>query len=371
MDANISCWAESHVAGLAGKVLPEAPLVTAVEARPLIPGLDLWDMWPLQERDGSTAAVAGGDLWMALSSPQLGDPVLRHFHARIRLIHRKGGVWRDLGNLLPDGFGPGNREWAGSAVRDGNVVTLFYTAAGRAGQAGGYQQRLFQTTGTLEPDGCIHGWSAPVESVLADGGVYLPADQTEGEPGRIWAFRDPAHFRDPANGSDYLAFTASLAQSQSGYRGAVGIARAGAGGWTLLPPLVHADGLNNELERPHVLHRDGHYYLFWSTQRSVFAPDAASGPNGLYGMVAESLAGPWRPLNGTGLVIANPQAEPGQCYSWWVTDGLDVISFIDHWGLQGRSLADDPALARASFGGTPAPMLKIALDGDRSTLLAA
>ena len=40
-----------------------------------------------------------------------------------------------------------------------------------------------------------------------------------GAIGTIKAFRDPAFFRDPADGCDYLLFTASLAASASAWNG--------------------------------------------------------------------------------------------------------------------------------------------------------
>jgi levansucrase len=130
--------------------------------------------------------------------------------------------------------------------------------------------------------------------------------------------------------------------------------------------LVVADSLNNELERPHLLFKNDLYYLFWSTQNSVFAPDGPAGPTGLYGMVAETISGPYTPLNGSGLVIANPASEPRQAYSWQVLNDLRVTSFTDYpkAGLQILS-SDD---ARTYFGGSLAPMIKIVLDGATATL---
>ena len=37
------------------------------------------------------------------------------------------------------------------------------------------------------------------------------------------------------------------------------------------------------------------------------------------------------PLNGTGLVFANPDTAPKQAYSWLVLPDLQVTSFIDAW----------------------------------------
>jgi levansucrase len=137
-----------------------------------------------------------------------------------------------------------------------------------------------------------------------------------------------------------------------------------------LPPLVSANGVNNEMERPVLRVQDGRYYLFWSTQRRTFDPSGPSGPNGLYGMVAERVTGPWTPLNGTGLVAPNPNDEPVQTYSWWVMDNLEVAGFIDNWGLKGRSVTDQPELVVSTFGGVPAPRFRIALDGETAQIVS-
>jgi levansucrase len=52
-----------------------------------------------------------------------------------------------------------------------------------------------------------------------------------------------------------------------------------------------------------------------------------------------------------------------------VLDTLEVVSFIDHWGLDGRDPASDPVLNRSNFGGTIAPMLKIKIDGKTTKLI--
>lgn len=198
---------------------------------------------------------------------------------------------------------------------------------------------------------------------------YLAADVHEGEAGKIKAFRDPAYFRDPADGSEYLVFTASLAGSTSDFNGAVGIARRTSSGWELLPPLIHADGVNNELERAHVVFHEGCYYVFWVTQASTFAPGLAYAPNGMYGMVSDNLFGPYRPLNGGGIVIANPDDHPLQSYSWFVSAELVASSFVDFYGLGRSKVPSDPAQANAFFGGVPAPLLQLAFEGAKGKLL--
>ena len=59
--------------------------------------------------------------------------------------------WRDLGDLLPDGFAPGTREWAGSSVfdLDSNKLTLYFTSTGRQETPMNFEQRVFETHARL------------------------------------------------------------------------------------------------------------------------------------------------------------------------------------------------------------------------------
>ncbi|MEB3223065.1 MAG: glycoside hydrolase family 68 protein [Candidatus Sericytochromatia bacterium] len=348
----------------------EPAVIRAADAAPILPGFDLWDCWPLAHEDGRTAVVAGRQWWFFLSAPCLPDPVQRHDVARLRLLSRGPDGWRDHGHALPDGLCPGSREWAGSAVvhDDGVGITLLYTAAGRRGEAPSLEQRLLSVRGTLGPDGPGR-WGAPQEMVVADGERYMPARDRVAASGMLKAFRDPAWFRDPQTGRRHALFVGSAGWARHAYNGVIGLCTLVGDAWGLETPLLEAIGVSNELERPHVLVQNGLYYMFWSTQRHTFAPEAVAGPNGLYAAVAERLAGPWRPVNTGGLVAANPAAEPTQAYSWWVTGEGEVWSFIDHWGLQGRRLADHPELVRAQFGGTPAPVFRLAFEGERVTVI--
>ncbi len=367
-----TAWSALDVAAIAKMPIATAPTIDLAASKPILPGIDLWDYWPVQERDGRTALIAGGTLNMLLSAPVLPDPDQRHAIARLRLMHQTPGGWRDLGPVLPEGLAPGSREWSGSAVVSAahDRVTLYFTAVGHRGEIRlSFDQRLFECSASLQiRDGMpsLSDWTPPVESVVADGTVYSREMNGGGAIGTIKAFRDPAWFCDPAVGAAYLVFTASLAQSSSAWNGAVGLARHENDQWVLCAPIISADGVNNELERPHIVHHHGRYYCFWSTQRKVFAHPGPAGPNGLYGMVANRIDGPWAPLNGTGLVFANPAAAPIQAYSWQVLGDLSVISFIDRPGLAEEPT--DPAIARRHFGGTPANPLRLALDADRAWL---
>lgn len=354
-------WTAEQVRGIAGQ--PDAgaliPSVASADRSALDPARLYWDMWPVQDTGGQRVTLAGREMWMALTAPDRGDPALRHFEAKIHWLERKDGAWHDCGPVLPSGRPvPYEREWAGSALLDdAGVLTLFFTAAGTSERAGGYQQELWEAHATLGADGWPGDWSDPAPLVTGYGPHYMPADAHEGEAGKIKAFRDPAYFRDPADGAEYIAFTASLAGSASAFNGALGMARRTPSGWVLTPPCLHAEGVNNELERAHLVFHGKHYYAFWSTQTATFADNLRHAPGGLYGMVAGSMAGPWRPLNGTGLVLANPADRPQQTYSWYVDASLTVCSFVD-------------VMPDGSFGGVPAPLMQLVLDGESAALEA-
>ncbi len=367
--AHISAWTREHVRGIGEDIgAASAALISEAEVLPVALNFGIWDAWPVQAVNGSPFQQSEGcQLWMALGAPRFADPDERHRHARIHLIQRENGEWRHLGPAMPAGFSPGSREWSGSAVigNDGETVTLYFTAAGRRGEERlSFEQRIFSAKATLDlasRDPRLIGWRDLQEIVQLDPAHYMATVGGTDEIGKIKAFRDPAFFRDPADGSDYLLFAGSAARSPSPYNGVVGVARAdtiSATGWHVLPPLLTADTLNNELERPHVVHIYGLYYMFWSTQRHVFDPEGPTGPTGLYGMVSDRLLGDWRPLNETGLVLANPSAAPSQSYSWLVLSDLSVTSFIDDWGTSGVR----------RFGGTFAPFLHLRLAGDSASV---
>ncbi len=363
-----TAWTVDCVRKIDTARIPRIPIIEDVASATLDAERVYWDMWPIQDQDGFVASIQGREFWMALSAPDRGDPGLRHFEAKIRLIERRAGNWFDLGDVLPEFTVDYEREWAGSAVTDGEGITLHFTAAGTDQCPGGYQQRLVESHAIIGSNGLPDAWTAPRASISEFAPEYMLADAHEGEAGKIKAFRDPAYFRDPADGREYLIFTASLASSASDYNGAVGIARRTDNGWELLPPLIHADDVNNELERAHVVYHKGRYYAFWVTQGSTFSPDLCQAPNGLYGMVSDSLLGEYRPLNGSGLVLANPNEEPLQSYSWFVSRELLVSSFVDFLGLKGTPLPTNPNEANKLFGGVPAPLLKLTIAGDRCEL---
>jgi levansucrase len=366
-----TAWTAAQLGLLTADRAVCAPLIAPADLAAADPQCGLWDAWPATRTDGALFQTEdGARLWFALAAPRADDPDARHAVARIHLLVERQGRWHDRGPAMPDGFSPGSREWSGSAVvhADGAALTLFFTAAGHRGEAQcSFAQRLFQATATLRIESglpALTGWRDLKESIRRDAAYYMDPEGGCGSIGTIKAFRDPGYFHDAATKRAFLFFTASLTGTESPFNGAIGAAYAadGLSDWTILPPLITATGLNNELERPHVVRHQGLHYLFWSTQAHVFDPLAPAGPTGLYGMVSDDLLSGWQPLNGSGLVFANPPSAPRQAYSWLVLPDLMVTSFIDDWGR-----GTDCAQTRR-FGGTFAPWLALELDGSYAGL---
>ncbi len=194
------------------------------------------------------------------------------------------------------------------------------------------------------------------------------ADTHNGALGMIKAFRDSAYFRDSADGAEYLALAGSLAAGDPAFNGAIGLAHYQAGEWQLLPPLICANGVNKALERAHLVFLEGRYFAFQSIQTHTFAPPLRHAPTGFYGMVADNLLGPYRPLNGAGLILANSPHELHQTYSCYVDASLQDCSFVDFWGLGGAPIPAEAAAADAAFGGVPALLLRLEIAGDHCRL---
>lgn len=361
-------WTRDALARLGDLSPYETAPICAEAALPMSPNLDVWDAWPVADIEGRPITWNDGELWFALAVDRSDNPESRHLLARIHHFHRTDAGFVHLGRSLPDELSPAVCEWSGSALHEDGQVTLFFTATGNtADPQGSYHQRLFSTSAHLNHSKVFASWSIPAEIVKADGKYYRPASQQGGEPGKIKAFRDPSFFRD-VDSQDYLLFTGSSAAEPSDHDGVVGLAIANrAHDYVPLPPLIAAPGVNNELERPHIVRHRDRLYLFWSTQRGVFAPGIAA-PSGLYGATAHSLDGPWEFLNGHGLVLCNPAASPTQAYSWWVLPDLTVASFVDYWGPEDASRPEIET-RRERFGGTFAPFVQIALDGTASRLV--
>ncbi|EFL36273.1 levansucrase [Streptomyces viridochromogenes DSM 40736] len=350
----------------------------------------VWDTWPLTKLNTQTATYKGWHVIFSLTAPRsvpFGD---RHWYAKIGYFYsRDAKSWKYGGDLFPAGTSFGSREWAGSTALIGDKVQSFYTASGR--DNGGVDpsdalQRLAQATGKIHADKnrvWFSGFRDHRIIAQADGKLYQTLEQSQQGP-IIYAFRDPFVFRDPRDRKIHLLFEGNTGGTAGSYQctkrdlgdlpaghevpedskyytGNIGLATADGDSmenWKLQPPLLSANCVNQQTERPHLIIRGGKYYLFTISHKFTFAP-GLSGWDGLYGFVGPGLRSEYQPLNGSALVLGNPEDAPTQQYSHYVMPNGLVESFID---------TVPTADGGTRFGGTLARTLALSLKDDRTRL---
>jgi levansucrase len=351
----------------------------------------VWDTWPLTRLDGRAVTVNGWHVIFSLVAPRnipFGD---RHWVAKIGYFYsRDARSWKYGGLVFPRGTSFGSREWAGSSVLTGRrTVQVFYTASGRDNpprvDPSDALQRLATASGRIVANnrGVTFRGFRNHKIIAEPDGVNYQTPQQAGGPD--YAFRDPYAFRNPEDRQVYITFEGNTAgpvgshpctarengpvppghqtMAEAGiHTGNVGLMRATSRSlrsFALLPPLISANCVNRQTERPHFVFRDGLTYLFTISHISTFAP-GVTGPDGVYGFVGESIRSDYEPMNGSALVLGNPPEAPLQQYSEFVMPNLLVESFIDQVPLPGGGIRE---------GGTLARTLQIELDGNRSYLV--
>jgi levansucrase len=402
IDDVASAWTAEHVEAI--EYAPEnvAPLVDPDRTSNTLEGYHVWDWWPVRDRNGEVSEIGGWKIIVALTADDGIVPGARHDFATHRLLlSTDGSEWQDGGRVFPEGSELGTRQWAGSAMYDADQdqIYFFYTAAGRGENEpsveeahgppdteanvdediyGYFEQRMVMARADVSPNDNgidLSNWTDHYVVGEADGQWYETTHDTEGGAGNITGFRDPEYFFDERTGEEYLTFTANLAGSDCEFNGVVGLARATSDDlseWELLPPILHADCVNQELERPHFVVLNERFYLFFSTHEFTFA-DGLTGPEGLFGFVADDIRGDYTPLNESGLILANPEEDPWQTYSWLVLNNLWVTSFHNTFDVGDRSWgeisAEDDEWQFEHFGGNLAPALLIEIDNTSARIV--
>ena len=263
-----------------------------------------------------------------------------------------------------------------------------------------FRQRLALAVGTMKGDASgvkIAGAFAHRIVLEADGKLYQTEAQSKGSI--IYSFRDPWIFKDPKDGNFYMLFegntggngdeqtckpenigdaafasTVKLPADARYYNGNIGLAKAVGNDltkWQLLAPILNANCVNQQTERPHLVFQDSRYYLFTDSHKFTFSTVPGlrdRGVDGVYGFVGNALRSKYVPLNKSALVINNPVEQPYQAYSWWITQDKVTISFIDTWAVKPTESPESfgnlsPEKQKYGFGGTLAPSIKVQLSG--------
>lgn len=409
----VDTWSVEQAQNITTTDCNTAPIIDPAQVEKIAPDFYLWDSWPLRNPDGSVALVDGYLIMYSLCAPTDVLPGERHGIAKICYSYSTDGVnWTFAGDVFPEGEAIGDRQWAGSAVYLDGKAYLLYTAVGDQDIDEAFeeaQQRVAIAESEIDTSGDevnFVNWTRNEVVIEADGFFYQVQEQAEGI---IYSFRDPWFFIDPRTGHWYILFEGNTGlypaaescpeaagtdigsgdyTSGSGYggggddditaanfNGSVGIAMSPTKDmfqWSILPAILEAQCVNQQLERPHIIYRDDRYYLFFLSHQFTFAPDL-DGPDGLYGFVADELHGDYTPLNGGGLVVANPPEEPFQAYSWVALADGSILSYFNYFNLGGLNLqevGEQPGeFQRERFGGTLAPTLRVEIDNTSTCLV--
>lgn len=322
--------------------------------------LDVWDTWPLQNADGTVAEYNGYQIVFGLA----GDPD-KGWDTFIYMFYKKIGdnsidAWKNAGRVFKDSdkyatndpiLNNQAEEWSGSATftSDGKI-RLFYTNRHGWDPANGFFGKQTLTTAqinvseldanTLKVDG-VEDHKSIYDG--GDGSVYQTVDQafSKGNYADNHTLRDPHYVED--NGHKYLVFEANTG-TDYGYQGeeslfnkiyyggsnkffqtekeqllqspkknlatlangALGIIEINDD-YTIkkeMKPLIASNTVTDEIERPNIFEKDGKWYLFTSSRGSKMTIDGIDDKDiYLLGYVANSITGPYKPLNKTGIVL--------------------------------------------------------------------
>jgi levansucrase len=385
----------------------------------------VWDSWVLRNRDTSLAQVNGYYALFSLIAPRSLAPEERHSNARIGYWYSQDGRnWTFAGRVFPEEDSLGSRQWSGGALYDKGNLYLFYTAVGRKGEPEvRFEQRIAVAKAKIvtnaegmsftnwtphqiivEPEG-VH-YQTEIQSNYTPEGIVEPepgpsSDPADGSHNIIYSFRDPWFFEDPVDGKSYLLFAAStpgttqektctideignvpnsdnIKPGVADYSGSVGVAVAPDPDnlfvWKRLPSIFSAECVNQQLELPRFVFKDGKYYLFIASHNFTFPKDLRNtGLDALYGFVSDSLNGKYTPLNESGLVLGNPEDNPIQTFAWVVLPNEVVLSFMNYTNLgevsPERLSQQSIEFQRDRFGGTLAPTIQIEISGVKTKVI--
>ncbi|RUT33589.1 glycoside hydrolase family 68 protein [Paenibacillus zeisoli] len=321
--------------------------------------IDVWDSWPLQNADGTVANYHGYHIVFALA----GDPK-RGWDTFIYMFYQKVGdtsidSWKNAGRVFKDNdknvpndpiLNKQAEEWSGSAtLTKSGDVRLFYTNRQGWDPEHGFFGKQTLTTAqvnlskpdadTLKVDG-VEDFKSIFDG---DGKTYQNVDQAfgGGDYADNHTLRDPHYVED--NGHKYLVFESNTG-TETGYQGEASLNnRSYYGGSNVffqsernkllsspkkslatlangslgiielnddyslkkvMKPLIASNTVTDEIERANIFKMDGKWYLFTDSRGSKMTIDGI-GDNDVYmlGYVADSLTGPYKPLNKSGLVL--------------------------------------------------------------------
>lgn len=400
------------------------PAATTKDAQTnIIEPLDVWDSWPVQDvRTGQVANWNGYQLVIAM----MGVPGQNDNH--IYLLYNKYGDnelshWKNAGPIFGYNATPLSQEWSGSAVLNGdNSIQLFYTRVDTSDNNTNHQKIASATLYLTDNNGNVSLVQVANDHIVfeGDGYYYQTYDQwkaTNKGADNI-AMRD-AHVIEDDNGDRYLVFEASTGLEN--YQGenqiynwlnyggddafnikslfrilsnddiksrttwanaAIGILKLNNDEKNpkvaeLYSPLISAPMVSDEIERPNVVKLGNKYYLFAATRLNRESNDDAwmnanytVGDNvAMVGYVADSLTGPYKPLNDSGVVLTAsvPANWRTATYSYYAVP----VAGKDDQLLVTSYMTNRNGVAGKGMDSTWAPSFLLQINPDNTTTVLA
>ena len=400
------------------------PAATTKDAQTnIIEPLDVWDSWPVQDvRTGQVANWNGYQLVIAM----MGVPGQNDNH--IYLLYNKYGDnelshWKNAGPIFGYNATPLSQEWSGSAVLNSdNSIQLFYTRVDTSDNNTNHQKIASATLYLTDNNGNISLAQVANDHIVfeGDGYYYQTYDQwkaTNKGADNI-AMRD-AHVIEDDNGDRYLVFEASTGLEN--YQGenqiynwlnyggddafnikslfrilsnddiksratwanaAIGILKLNNDEKNpkmaeLYSPLISAPMVSDEIERPNVVKLGNKYYLFAATRLNRGSNDDAwmnanytIGDNvAMVGYVADSLTGPYKPLNDSGVVLTAsvPANWRTATYSYYAVP----VAGKDDQLLVTSYMTNRNGVAGKGMDSTWAPSFLLQINPDNTTTVLA
>ena len=322
--------------------------------------MDVWDTWPLQNADGTVAEYKGYNILFGLAGdPKDGSDTF------IYMFYKKAGessidAWKNAGKVFDKddkykandpNLKDQSEEWSGSATftSDGKI-RLFYTNRESWNPDEDHYGKQTLTTAqvnlskpkenTLKIDG-VEDYKSIFDG--GDSSLYQTADKAfgEGDYSDNHTLRDPHYIEN--NGHKYLVFEANTG-TEDGYQGekslynksyygksekffqnekeqllnspkkdlatkangALGIIELNED-YTLkkvMKPLIASNTVTDEIERANIFKKDGKWYLFTDSRGAKMTIDGIDDEDiYMLGYVSNSLTGPYKPMNKTGIVL--------------------------------------------------------------------
>lgn len=253
-----------------------------------VPGQYIWDSW-IVEDEGILHRYA-------LSASIKYIPNERHQHAFVRhAISVDGGLsWIDEGPAVTpvtNHSWPDHVIWTSSIMlrREGAKKEFLMFVTGRSTEDG-WTQRIGLARSA---DGYHFG---PPELILSPTQAFNY--DISDDDGIIMAWRDPYVIQHPRSREWHMFFSAKMRDEAGQIRPTVGhaIAKdAGFAAWELRPPL-RLPHYYHQLEVPYMIHRNGRFYLFVSTQNHPLKDNNKDKQTDYRGYVSETMTGPFEPV---------------------------------------------------------------------------